>query len=174
MTRNKFESTGSAVGNGNINVTGYTEYDRNPAVERVEVPEGLTDENTDDEPAPERAWYQIAKHSPTPDPIMPKKADMMIQMYDSPRTNRSEIRLRGNQVDFDSSQMLEALLNFKSGDIYLKAENSTGEFGLRMNSKNGRFKIMDQKGYGIESDGSGNFTWHYESIEHSKGTTMDF
>lgn len=160
MTRDKFSGPGSPVGTGNIYATGYTQHSSNPA---------KSDTNT-----PEKAWYQIAKHSPTPDPIMASDADMLIGMHEDKNADTAEIRLMGSQIDGVETQGVEVLLDFKSGDIHLKAENSTGEFGIKFNTKNGTFKVMDQEGYGIESDGAGNFTWHYESIDHKKGSTMNF
>lgn len=162
MTRNSFQSDKSPAGFGDIYVTGFTEYDANPALENVD---GLT---------PEKSWYQIGKHEATPDPITPEESDMLIEMYDSPKTDEAEIRLSGSQVDSDSSQGLEVMLDFKSGEVKLTAENSTGEFGIKFNSKDGTFKVADESGYGIESDGSGNFTWHYETIDHVEGSTMSF
>lgn len=48
------------------------------------------------------------------------------------------------------------------------------DMGVELNLTNGEFKIGDGDGYGIESDGSGNFTWHHENVNFSKGTTMDW
>lgn len=47
----------------------------------------------------------------------------------------------------------------------------TSDAGLSLNFNTGEFTILDGSGYGIESDGNGNFTWHHESIDMSEGTT---
>lgn len=161
MSRDRYESGKSAVGTGNMYFTGYTERSRNPA----EVDKDFT--------IPERSWIQIGKHDPTPGPIKREMAGMLIEMRDNPLNDEASITLRGNQVDQNSNEGIAIDLDFTTGDLELRAENSTGEFGVNFNTKTGEFTLIDQNGYGIESDGQGNFTWHYESIEHSQGTTTN-
>jgi hypothetical protein len=159
MYRNKFESDKSPVGRGSLHITGYTEYSKNPAVN------DYRDIDADE------SWIQIAKHLPVPNPADVDGAPMVMQMYDSPKDDKANITIKGNQVDGDDTKSLEADLDFKTGEIVLKAKNSTGEFGVKFNAKDGTFTLIDESGYGIESDGSGNFTWHYETINHNQGST---
>lgn len=174
MYRDVYESGESPVGDGNIKVTGYTEYTRNPAREGFDETNETTGERIAD---PTQAWYQISKEVPTPDPSQPSRAAMTMEMYDSPtdEEDAAHIKLKGTQVDGDDDDKeLEVELDFKSGEVKVSATGANGdEFGIKMSAKDGTFKLVDESGYGIESDGSGNFTWHYESIDHSQGTTMD-
>lgn len=161
MYRDVYESEGSPTGLGDIKVTGYTEYSDNPAI---------VDE---DSLVPERAWYQISKEVQTPDPSDPTSAPMVMEMFDSPgyADDASHIKLQGNQVDGDDTKSLDVTLDFKAGTAEIRGTNSNGEFGISIDVNTGEFTLIDESGYGIESDGSGNFTWHHESIDFSEGTT---
>lgn len=99
---------------------------------------------------PERSWYQISKERNTSDPSDPSQAPMTIEMYDAPVDNEAHITLSINKVN---------------------GNDSDGTWGLELDVSDGSFKLVDGSGYGIESDGNGNFTWNYETIEHSQGTT---
>lgn len=161
MYRDVYDAGYSPVGGGDIQVTGYTQYSENPSISN---PDDLSVEKT---------WYQVAKDAQTADPSFAGEAPMLMGMYDSPpyAEDESVITLEGNVVDNNSSQSMNVTLDFKDGTIEAKAENSTGEFGFSIDVKSGEFTLIDQSGYGIESDGDGNFTWHHKSIEMSEGTT---
>lgn len=160
MEKTVFESGESPAGTGNIHLTGYTEYDKNPALTTIS------------ERVAERAWIQISKHDPARDPVPKDDANMTIEMLDDPKNDAANITLAGNTIDGDDSKSVSVDLDMKSGDIIVKAENTSGEFGLKLDVNNGTFTIVDESGYGIESDGAGNFTWHHESIDMSEGTTI--
>lgn len=73
---------------------------------------------------------------------------------------------------------LELVDDAKNGEAYVKFEankvggaDSSVSYGFKVDLTDGSFKIVDGKGYGIESDGNGNFTWHHENIDFSEGTT---
>lgn len=66
-----------------------------------------------------------------------------------------------------TSYLLE--LDLDGETAILRNENT--ENGIKLDFSSGAFKLLDRNGYGIESDGSGNFTWHYESIDYKKGST---
>lgn len=161
MYRDVYDAGLSPTGEGNIKVTGYTKYSDNPA------------QKDPDTMVPEATWYQIGKEEPSPNPLNVESAPMAIEMYDAPTAfdDKSHIKLRGNEVDQDESKALDITLDFKAGTAEVKAENSTGEFGISIDVNTGEFTLIDQAGYGIESDGSGNFTWHHETIDMSEGTT---
>jgi hypothetical protein len=56
-----------------------------------------------------------------------------------------------------------------------KEEESSTDMGLVLNFGTGEFKIGDGSQFGIESDGSGNFTWYAKSVDFkTDGTEMKF
>lgn len=69
-------------------------------------------------------------------------------------------------VDANDESNITVKLNYKDGF------QTAATWGMQFDAKTGEFKLVDSSGYGIESDGDGNFTWHYETIDHSQGTTM--
>lgn len=50
-------------------------------------------------------------------------------------------------------------------------ETGVGEQGMQFDPSNGSFKMLDEGGYGIESDGSGNFTWYAKDVNTTNSTT---
>lgn len=158
MWRKKLLSDTSPVGDGDLYVTTHTRYNKNPAL------------NDYRDLTPEQSFVRVAKKADAMDEPS-DEPPMYMELFDDPLNGESRIRLQGNQVDGDSSQSMDVDLDFKAGTMRFEAENSTGVFGVEVDVKNGTFTIIDQNGYGIESDGSGNFTWHHESIDMSEGTT---
>lgn len=96
---------------------------------------------------PHRSFVRIAKKGEAMDE---DSLPMSIEMYDDPEEGDAWVKLEANKAD---------------------GADSTVPYGLMINLKDGSFKIVDKEGYGIESDGAGNFTWHHESIDFSEGTT---
>lgn len=104
-----------------------------------------------DELTPQDAYIQIAKRkNDVADPEDESDLPAKIEFYDSPEEGESHISVEINTVN---------------------GNNSTATWGIKFNIKTGEFKLLDSEGYGIESDGSGNFTWHHESIDFSESTT---
>ena len=137
MYRDEFESDNSPIGGGNLNITGYTEYD-----ERVA-------DNEKYDLTPERALIQIAKHErgsniqPTNQTDLPAK----VELYDSPADDEAHIKVEINKVD---------------------GADSDAGWGMEFNIKTGEWKLVGPTGFGIESDGNGNFQWHYKSITYDE------
>lgn len=96
---------------------------------------------------PEKAFIRIAKKA---DDMDEDALPMTIEMVDDPEGDDAYVKIEAN----------------KAGGA-----DSTVPYGVKINLKDGSFKIVDKEGYGIESDGAGNFTWHHESIDFSEGTT---
>jgi len=94
---------------------------------------------------PEKSVLQIAKHAegdnftPTDQESIPAK----IELYDAPIEDKSHVTISLNYVDNEASD---------------------ATWGIKFDLKTGEFKIVDPKGFGIISDGEGNFTWHHKSI----------
>lgn len=68
-----------------------------------------------------------------------------------------------------SSDTYTIEIDVDSDTATIKHNNS--ETGAKFNFSSGVFKLLDGDGHGIESDGSGNFTWHYKSINYNQGST---
>lgn len=58
------------------------------------------------------------------------------------------------------------------GNPIVKVTGEDAPMGLRLDLSSGKFKLRDGGGYGIESDGAGNFTWYHESVDFNEGSTM--
>lgn len=97
----------------------------------------------------ERSYIRIAKKVDDLD-RGEDELPVSIELFDAPADDEAYIKLESNIVD--------GLVSDKS-------------WGLKIDVKTGEFKLLGPKGYGIESDGAGNFTWHHESIDFSEGTT---
>lgn len=94
--------------------------------------------------SPEETFVQIAKHAEgeNVDPSTASDIPAKIEMYDSPSTDESWISVEINRLNGGSSD---------------------ATWGIKFNLKTGELKLVDPSGYGIVSDGDGNFTWEYES-----------
>jgi len=56
-----------------------------------------------------------------------------------------------------------------------ESEQDNTDMGIELNFGSGEFKIGDGSGYGIESDGNGNFTWYENSVNFvDDGRTLDW
>jgi hypothetical protein len=173
MYRRKFPSRESPTGKGDIKLTAYTEYDGDPA------------QDNPDDMQPDETVVQVAKHSPTKD--VADDPPMKMEMKDSPKDKESVITLSSNQVDKDTKKTLDITMDFKTGVVTVHGENDSDEYQLEIDVKNetgklsgdgpnnemgmkfdfdqGTFTLADDQGYGIESDGLGNFTWHHNTID---------
>jgi len=96
---------------------------------------------------PQETFVRIAKKQ---DDLDSDELPMTIEMFDSPKNDAAYVKIEAN----------------KAGGA-----DSSVPYGLLLDLSDGSFKILDKEGYGIESDGAGNFTWHHESIDFSEGTT---
>jgi len=95
---------------------------------------------------PEDVFIQWAKR--TGDEANPVNEDSLpakVEFYDSPKNDESHITIELNAVD--------------GGD-------SDATWGIKFDLKTGEFTLVDASGHGITSDGNGNFTWSYNSIEY--------
>lgn len=91
----------------------------------------------------EEALVRIAKRTDTvADPFEEGDVPAQIEFYDSPAKDEAHITVELNKRD---------------------GSDSTASWGLKFNLKTGEMKLVDPSGYGIISDGDGNFTWEYES-----------
>lgn len=107
--------------------------------------------NNPDDLTAERSYVRLAKKSgDDDDPDDGDDLPMSIELVDNPADDSADVFIRLNKED---------------------GSDSAETWGLRFDLKTGEFKLLDASGYGIVSDGAGNFTWHHETIDESTGTT---
>lgn len=98
-----------------------------------------------DDSSPEETFVQIAKNprgdniNPADKPDLPAK----IEMYDSPKDDKAWITVEINKED---------------------GSDSDATWGMKFNIKTGEWKLVGPKGFGITSDGEGNFVWEHKDI----------
>lgn len=101
---------------------------------------------------PESTSVQISKHSegdnidPTENNAIPAK----IEMYDSPKDDESWISVEINKEN---------------------GADSDATWGMKFNIKTGEWKLVGPKGFGITSDGEGNFVWEHKTIDFNEVAT---
>lgn len=95
---------------------------------------------------PEESWVQIAKRENTEaDPSAEGALPAKVEFYDAPANDEAHITIELNKRD---------------------SSDSDATWGLRFDLKSGEMKLVDPSGYGIVSDGDGNFDWHYKSLDY--------
>lgn len=92
---------------------------------------------------PAETFVQIAKRSdevadPTDEDALPAK----VEFYDAPAKDEAHITVELNKRD---------------------SADSDATWGMKFNLKTGEVKLVDPSGYGLKSDGDGNWVWEYES-----------
>ena len=95
---------------------------------------------------PEEVFLQWAKRKndfadPSEEDPLPAK----VEFYDAPAEDEAHITIELNKLD---------------------GSDSEATWGMKFDMKTGEVKLVDPNGYGIVSDGEGNFKWHYKSIDH--------
>lgn len=103
---------------------------------------------TKNDATPEEVFLQWAKREDSePNPSNESELPAKIEFYDSPKNDESHITIELNSVD---------------------GAKSDATWGIKFDLKTGEFKLVDPSGHGIVSDGEGNFTWSYNSIEYTE------
>lgn len=72
------------------------------------------------------------------------------------------IRRKGAVVDIRTDSADENIVRVSRQT----ADGDPADMGLRLNLTTGEFQIGDGSGYGIESDGSGNFKWYLQDLDY--------
>jgi len=139
MSKERYDSGPSPSGDGDIYVTKYTGY-----AQDADGPELIDPDEID----PKTTLVQIAKkEQDVADPRNETDVPVKIEFLDSPEDGESYISVEMNKaagVDTDAT------------------------WGIKFDMKDGSFKLVDSFGYGIESDGKGNFDWEYKSINFNE------
>jgi len=141
MIRTETESGPSPLGGGNVYETMYTGYD-------VDV--SNSEENTESR-KPEDVYLRWSKRpDEKADPREEERSlPFKLEFYDSPANDEAHLSVEINNVG---------------------GESSDSTWGMKFDMKTGEVKIADPEGYGIESDGSGNFTWSHKTIDFKEET----
>lgn len=94
---------------------------------------------------PEETFVQISKHveGDNVDPSTAGDIPAKIEMYDSPSTDEAWISVEINKED---------------------GADSDATWGMKFNIKTGEWKLVGPSGFGITSDGAGNFVWEHKDI----------
>ena len=101
---------------------------------------------------PEKALVQLAKHPsggnkiPTDQENLPVK----VEMYDAPVDGDAHVTVEMNKVG---------------------GKDSDATWGIKFDISTGEWQLVGPKGFGISSDGAGNFTWHHKSIDLKEHTS---
>lgn len=91
----------------------------------------------------------------------------------APLAGAGDVRIRRNGATID------IVTNDNGDDIVRVSRQPTdgqpADMGLRLNLSTGEFQLGDGSGYGIESDGAGNFTWYLTSLDYvTDGSTLSW
>lgn len=101
---------------------------------------------TKEDLTPSEVFVQVAKRdNKTADPSDEGALPAKMEFYDAPGKDEAHVTVE---------------LNKRNGS------DSAASWGIRMDLKTGEVKLVDPSGYGIVSDGDGNFDWHYKSIDY--------
>lgn len=94
---------------------------------------------------PEETFVQISKHAEgdNMDPSTAGQLPAKVEMYDSPSNDEAWISVEINKED---------------------GSDSDATWGMKFNIKTGEWKLVGPKGFGITSDGEGNFVWEHKDI----------
>jgi len=143
MKKSRTRSSNSAAGGGDLYATEFTGYKNDEPGPELEDPISLS---------PEEAYIQVAKkEEDTADPRDDENLPFKVEVYDGPKDNEAHISVEINKV--------------AGGD-------SDVTWGMKFDIKTGEIKIVDPEGYGITSDGFGNFEWEYKTIEFTESESQ--
>lgn len=94
---------------------------------------------------PEETVVQLAKHKngTNVDPFDSDTANAKVEMYDSPKEDKAWISVEINKENGSDSDVT---------------------WGMKFNIKTGEWKLVGPSGFGITSDGAGNFVWEHKDI----------
>lgn len=184
MYRNRFESGTSPTGDGDLHITGYTKYNESVASNKK-------DQVDPEETFVQITKHKEGDNMDPSDPNDSNYIPMKIEMYDSPTSvnDESHIHLNSEKIDQDENLGMDIYMDMKAGKLHVRANNDTDndeyEFVLDVKNETAKiigdsdsgnkmgasfdfdtdeFTIADGNKFGIESDGSGNFTWSHKSI----------
>lgn len=102
-----------------------------------------------------------------PDNLDANKSLIRLAAYDSPEadptdetTPAASIEIREAETDDEATISLK--VNKEDGS------DTSQTWGVQLDVKSGEITVSDSSGFGIESDGDGNFTWHYRSLNKNE------
>lgn len=139
MTRKRIQSGETPLGNGDLFKTEYTSYDKS-------VTESL--DESDGEPEPEEVYLRWTKRqNETADPTEESVLPFKFEYYESPKDNEAYFTVEMNKIN---------------------SMDAADPWGFKIDMKTGEMKWVDPNRYGIKTDGFGNFTWSYRSLDEEQ------
>lgn len=97
---------------------------------------------------PEEVFIQIAKRADdVPDPSEESSVPAKVEFYDAPGKGEGHVIVRFENVGGSSAD---------------------ANWGIKFDVATGTWQIVGPSGFGIKSDGSGNFVWHHKDIEFNE------
>lgn len=104
--------------------------------------------NDKDDISPSETLVRIAKREDSEaDPFEESSVPAQIEFYDAPEKDEAHITVELTKRD---------------------SADSDATWGMKFDMKTGEVKLVDPSGYGIVSDGDGNFEWEYESKQETQ------
>lgn len=149
--------TGSALGDNNLFLTGYTNYDTTEVTDQ----DGNT-ENFDQHELPSsRGYGEFGEEYPEK-----KKAESSVVQIASHNRDKN-----GDPIKSDETDLKVEVKDSSNGDSHISIEidkdgsnDSTVTWGMKFNIDEGTFKLSDPEGYGIHAKGDGKFDWYHSDI----------
>jgi hypothetical protein len=138
MDRKELESGESDMGQGNVYVTQYSRLGEKGLA-------AFTEDTSDGTLKPKEVFVRIAKRASNTE-ADPSEDDtnVKLEFHDTPGV--------------DSDSYIEASASFAGGE-------TKDRWGMKINISQGKIKFSDANGFGIESDGNGNFKWSHQNID---------
>lgn len=164
--RRRFESRASPAGPGNLYLEANTSYYPNS--------QGKGSESIDKSNLKSKASViRIAKREegvadPTKEPNVPAKIEFYDSPYEPDSTGEPDDHVDGESVIKIALQNREDPATSGQNPPSYKAAEST--WGMQFDMKSGQWFLVGPKGFGIQCNGDGTFTWH---IKKGEGN-MDF
>lgn len=148
----------------------FTNRDRPPlgkaGINRTRVPSGTTPAGDGDLYIESYTEYDGDPATTDPNDLTAQKAFVKIakkELDDDETTLPASIEFIDDPQSDEST--IAVRLNMDNGSA------SSATWGVEFDMKTGSFKLLDANGYGIVSNGNGDFTWHYDTISYSENTT---
>jgi len=105
--------------------------------------------------------------STAPENLDADESLIRLAAYDSPEANPTNETTPAASIELREAETAdEATISLKINKT--DGSDTSQTWGVQLNVKTGAITVSDSSGFGIESDGNGNFTWHHKSIDFNE------